>query len=81
VWLQRRTPSALLEHFFAEAVDDHRDRVFGRQPALAQVEDLVLTDLDVDAFVFQIAVLLRTSMYGKVCAHHLSPMSIESHCE
>src|SRR5436190_3728958 len=35
----------LLEDFFAESVDDHRDRVLGRQAALAQIEDLILTDL------------------------------------
>src|SRR6266566_4035210 len=41
----------LLEHFLAEAVDDHRHRVFGREPALAQVEDLILTDLRRGRFV------------------------------
>ena len=35
----------LLEDFLAEAVDDHVDRVLGRDAALLAVEDLVLADL------------------------------------
>src|SRR5689334_16018321 len=41
----------LLEHFLAEAVDDHRHRVFGRQTALALIEDLVFADLGCGRFV------------------------------
>src|SRR5690606_31255307 len=34
----------LLEHLAAEAVDDHRDGVFGRQATLHGVEELILAD-------------------------------------
>src|SRR5215467_13038286 len=34
----------LTEHFLAEAADDQVDGVFGREPALTAVEDLVLAD-------------------------------------
>src|SRR6266700_7341634 len=34
----------LLEHFLAEAVDDHRDRILGGQAALTQIKDLILAD-------------------------------------
>ena len=40
-----------------------------------------LAILDVEASCSMMAVLLRTSMYGNVCAPHRSPISIESHCE
>src|SRR2546428_10295339 len=41
----------LLEDFPAEAVDDHRDRVFGGQAPLLAVEDLILADLRRGGFV------------------------------
>src|SRR5215467_6319928 len=42
---QRKLHRQLLEYFFAEAAHDHRHRLLGRQPALLQVEDLILADL------------------------------------
>src|SRR5262245_62075481 len=41
----------LAKHFLAEAIDDHVDRVLGRDTALVAVEDLVLTDLGGCGFV------------------------------
>src|SRR3972149_82258 len=35
----------LIEDLPGEAIDDHRDRILGREPALPEVEDLVLADL------------------------------------
>src|SRR3954470_23293989 len=35
----------VVEDLLAEAVDDHADGVLGRQPALAQIEELILADL------------------------------------
>src|SRR6266705_1124277 len=43
--LNREFHRQLLEDFLAEAVDDHRHRVFGRQAPLLRIEDLVLADL------------------------------------
>src|SRR5712691_9941012 len=43
--LDRELHRQLAEHFAAEPVHDHRDRVFGRDPALLTVEELVLPDL------------------------------------
>src|SRR6266852_6187136 len=42
----------LAEHLFAEAVDDHRNRIFLRQAALLQIEELVVADLRCGRFVF-----------------------------
>jgi hypothetical protein len=45
-------------------------------PRLVAVENLVLTDLTGCGFVFDLsALLLLTSMYGKVCAPQSFPMS------
>src|SRR2546426_61011 len=41
----------LLEDFRAEAVHDHRYGVFGREPALLRVKDLILADLGRGRFV------------------------------
>src|SRR3989454_11084362 len=41
----------LLEDFLAEAVDDHRYGVFGRETALLRVKDLILADLGRGRFV------------------------------
>src|SRR6267378_6021707 len=43
--LHRELHRQLLEDFLAETVDNHRDRILGRQAPLAQIEDLVLADL------------------------------------
>src|SRR5690606_7447342 len=43
--LDRELHRQLLHHLFAEAVDDQRNRILVRQPALAAVEQLVLADL------------------------------------
>src|SRR5919199_1241541 len=43
--LQRKLHRQLLEHFLAEAADDHRHRLLGRQPALLEIEDLIFPDL------------------------------------
>ena len=44
----------LAEDFFAEAVDDHRNRVFGRDAALIAVENLVLADFRGAGFVLDL---------------------------
>src|SRR6266487_953075 len=41
----RKLHRQLLEDFLAKAVHDHRHRVLRRQTALAQIKDLILTDL------------------------------------
>ena len=69
----------LPEDFLAEAVDDHADGIFQRDAALLAVEKLVFADLDVDASCSARLVVFWTSMYGVVCAPHLSPSSSESH--
>src|SRR5438045_433058 len=43
--LDRELHRQLLQHLFAEPVDDQRQRVFVGKPALAAVEQLVLADL------------------------------------
>src|SRR5262245_27335458 len=43
--LHRELHRQIFQHFLAEAVDDHRYRVLGREPALLAVEELFLADL------------------------------------
>jgi hypothetical protein len=50
------------------------------EPARLAIEQLVFADLRRRRFVLDGACLLRTSMYGKVCAPQALPISIESHC-
>src|SRR5437588_3003323 len=50
--LDRELHRQLLQHLFAEAVDDQRQRVFVRKAALAAVEQLVLADLRGRRLVF-----------------------------
>src|ERR1039458_9034869 len=44
----------LAEHFLAEPVHDHRNRVFARDPALPAIENLVLADLRRRGLVLQL---------------------------
>src|SRR5437016_2847885 len=43
--LHRELHREVAEHFFAESVDDHRDGVLPRQPALLAVKELLVADL------------------------------------
>src|ERR1700690_1813619 len=43
--LDRELHRQFLQHLFAEAVDDQRQRVFLREPALPAIEELVVADL------------------------------------
>ncbi len=54
---------------------------FEEQETTTQVLETGLKVIDlITPFTKGWAVLFFTSMYGNVCAPHLSPMSIESHC-
>src|SRR3954466_10457086 len=43
--LERELHRQLLEHFLAEAAHDHAHRLLGAEPALLEVEDLILANL------------------------------------
>src|SRR5271168_1490570 len=49
--LDREFHRQFLQHLLAEAVDDQRHRIFGAQPALTAVEQLVVADLGGRRFV------------------------------
>src|SRR5262249_42522813 len=48
---QRKLHRQLLEHFLAEARNDHRDGLLGAEPSRLQIEDLILSDLRRRRFV------------------------------
>ena len=71
-----------LEDFLAEAVDDHRDRVFGGDAALPAVENLVLADLRGGRLVLDASRRCSSLRDTGTCARRTCrPAACESHCE
>ncbi len=64
---------------FAEAVDDHRHRVFLADATGAAVEQLVVGDLGGGGLVLDGGARVLHLDVGKVCAPHCLPISSESH--
>ena len=72
----------LAEDFLAEAVDDHVDRVFRRDAALAAVENLVLADLRRRRLVLDLGRRVLDFDDTGTCARRTCRRcSSESHCE
>src|SRR5438270_375678 len=66
-------PRYVMEPFLAEAIHDHRNRVFSREPALPAIEDLVLANFRGGGLMLHYRATVAHVDIGKGVSHALVP--------